>query len=106
MGVMRSNMVSLAERGEKLQDLQDKSSVLQGTSNAFSNQAKRLQWEMQWQRYRFWLGVCLPILWLTSLYALHHYWGISYAAYATGSFVIFALAFLVSRNASKYLYHL
>merc|ERR1711879_991669 len=55
---------ALRERGEKLQDLQGKSEVLQGTSSAFSNQARRLQWEMRWRRYRLWLVVCLPILWV------------------------------------------
>mmetsp|Transcript_3718 Transcript_3718/g.9483 ORF Transcript_3718/g.9483 Transcript_3718/m.9483 type:complete len:148 (-) Transcript_3718:139-582(-) len=52
MDTMRNNMTIMAEREAKLSELNDKSSTLQSTSNAFSRQARVLQWEMRWQQLR------------------------------------------------------
>merc|ERR1712046_88539 len=63
MNSMRDNMAMLQERDASLSQLQDKSSVLQGTSGAFNRQARQLQLEMKWRQYKIALLVAVILIW-------------------------------------------
>mmetsp|Transcript_3066 Transcript_3066/g.7862 ORF Transcript_3066/g.7862 Transcript_3066/m.7862 type:complete len:151 (-) Transcript_3066:129-581(-) len=69
MDVMRHNMNLLADREERLNTLNDKSSTLQVGAAAFNRSSKKVRWQMEWQRYRivFLIGV-LTIWLLLALY--------------------------------------
>ncbi|CAK0872379.1 unnamed protein product [Prorocentrum cordatum] len=48
-------------------------STRQGTSSAFSRQAKRLQWEMRWQQYRAAVLAVLLVVWAIGLAVLREH---------------------------------
>uniref|UniRef100_A0A8B9V1G2 Vesicle associated membrane protein 4 n=1 Tax=Anas zonorhyncha TaxID=75864 RepID=A0A8B9V1G2_9AVES len=47
--VMQENITKVIERGERLDDLQDKSESLSDNATAFSNRAKQLRRQMWWR---------------------------------------------------------
>ncbi|XP_072724444.1 vesicle-associated membrane protein 4 isoform X1 [Ciconia boyciana] len=49
MDVMQENITKVIERGERLDDLQDKSESLSDNATAFSNRAKQLRRQMWWR---------------------------------------------------------
>uniref|UniRef100_A0A7S1F382 V-SNARE coiled-coil homology domain-containing protein n=1 Tax=Noctiluca scintillans TaxID=2966 RepID=A0A7S1F382_NOCSC len=68
MGLMRDNMAMMAERDERLHNVSEKSSSLQGGALAFNRQAKRMRWQMRWQQYRISVLVVLLLVWATTFY--------------------------------------
>lgn len=52
MGVMQSNIEKVVDRGERLEDLQDKSDTLVDTATDFNTRARRLQKKMWWKNMR------------------------------------------------------
>ncbi|XP_062515904.1 vesicle-associated membrane protein 4-like [Corticium candelabrum] len=50
--IMHKNIERVVERGEKLEDLQDKSEDLVDSAAAFRTQARRIQRQMWWKRCR------------------------------------------------------
>eukprot|EP00747_Dinoflagellata_sp_TGD_P165370 gnl/TRDRNA2_/TRDRNA2_186553_c0_seq1.p1 gnl/TRDRNA2_/TRDRNA2_186553_c0~~gnl/TRDRNA2_/TRDRNA2_186553_c0_seq1.p1 ORF type:complete len:145 (-),score=19.69 gnl/TRDRNA2_/TRDRNA2_186553_c0_seq1:111-545(-) len=71
MNAMKDNIVMLAERGETLDSLKDKSAVMHGSASRFRQQAKSLSLEMQWQQRRVLVGVGLLLLWLLVVAAFY-----------------------------------
>lgn len=57
MGVMQNNIEKVIDRGERLEDLQDKSDNLADTATDFNMRAKRLQRKMWWKNMRMKLCV-------------------------------------------------
>ncbi|CAE8632049.1 unnamed protein product [Polarella glacialis] len=97
MGSMRDNMTMMAERDSRLGELEGKSNMLQGTSSAFSRQARRLRWEMKWQQFRLIaLAVCLTV-WVACFYFFRH----QMPAYLAASGAAFTLAYFVQRHVAK-----
>uniref|UniRef100_A0A8C5SGX6 Vesicle associated membrane protein 4 n=1 Tax=Laticauda laticaudata TaxID=8630 RepID=A0A8C5SGX6_LATLA len=47
--VMQENITKVIERGERLDDLQDKSESLSDNATAFSNRSKQLRRQMWWR---------------------------------------------------------
>jgi vesicle-associated membrane protein 4 len=65
VGIMKKNVETVIERGEKLENLQDKSEDLADSAAAFRAQARRIQRQMWWKRCRMRLllaGVLLAII--------------------------------------------
>merc|ERR1712232_179894 len=82
---------------DRLHNLQDKSHVLQGTSGAFSRQAKRLRWEMRFQQYRLFLLVSVLVVWASCFFVFRHH----LKAYASISTVCIVLIYLAQRYLQK-----
>eukprot|EP00931_Biecheleriopsis_adriatica_P002538 TRINITY_DN10348_c0_g1_i1.p1 TRINITY_DN10348_c0_g1~~TRINITY_DN10348_c0_g1_i1.p1 ORF type:complete len:141 (+),score=34.40 TRINITY_DN10348_c0_g1_i1:40-462(+) len=97
MGAMRNSMAMMAERDARLHSLDDKSHALQGTSGAFSRQAKRLRWEMRWQQSRMLVLAVALALWISCAYIFHN----NLLAYFVISAVVFVLIYLVQRCVEK-----
>merc|ERR1719486_972438 len=97
MGIMRNNMVNMAERESSLQNLQGKSDLLQGTSGQFSRQAKRLRWEMRWQQYRLVFLLMAMVAWTALFFLFQHHKPIFLAC----SLGVALLAYLVQRVLAK-----
>lgn len=57
MGVMQNNIEKVVDRGERLEDLQDKSDNLADTATDFNMRARRLQKKMWWKNMRMKLCV-------------------------------------------------
>uniref|UniRef100_A0A3B5AE76 Vesicle associated membrane protein 4 n=1 Tax=Stegastes partitus TaxID=144197 RepID=A0A3B5AE76_9TELE len=63
--VMQENISKVIERGERLDDLQDKSESLSDNASAFSSRAKQLHRRMWWRDMKVgcFMGVCLiPVI--------------------------------------------
>ncbi|XP_041368700.1 vesicle-associated membrane protein 4-like [Gigantopelta aegis] len=60
--VMKSNVGKVLERGEKLEDLQDKSDSLAGNSDMFRSRAKGLHRTMYWKNCRMKLILALIVV--------------------------------------------
>ncbi|CAK0872380.1 unnamed protein product [Prorocentrum cordatum] len=72
-------------------------STRQGTSSAFSRQAKRLQWEMRWQQYRAAVLAVLLVVWAIGLAVLReHAFG-----YLAATSAVFVAACLGQRYVRK-----
>ena len=64
-GVMTENIEKVMQRGEALDDLQDRSEMLRQSSIAFRNNSTRLQKKLCWQKYKLWcilISVLLTIV--------------------------------------------
>mmetsp|Transcript_22979 Transcript_22979/g.42275 ORF Transcript_22979/g.42275 Transcript_22979/m.42275 type:complete len:151 (+) Transcript_22979:87-539(+) len=72
MDVMRHNMNLLAEREERLNNLNDKSSTLQVGAAAFNRSSKKVRWQMEWQRYRMVLLIGVLVIWLIIAIVFYH----------------------------------
>uniref|UniRef100_A0A8C4ZKY5 Vesicle-associated membrane protein 4 n=1 Tax=Gadus morhua TaxID=8049 RepID=A0A8C4ZKY5_GADMO len=57
--VMQENISKVIERGERLEDLQDKSESLSDNASAFSSRAKQLHRRMWWRDMKVGLCVCV-----------------------------------------------
>ena len=57
MGVMQNNIEKVIDRGERLEDLQDKSDNLADTATDFNMRARRLQKKMWWKNMR--MKICV-----------------------------------------------
>mmetsp|Transcript_956 Transcript_956/g.2179 ORF Transcript_956/g.2179 Transcript_956/m.2179 type:complete len:147 (-) Transcript_956:32-472(-) len=97
MGVMRDSMAMLAERDVKLHNLEDKSNSLQGSSTAFTRQAKRLRWEQRWQQYRLVAMVSSLVVWAVTFFFLRHH----APEYLAASTALFSLLFFAQRFLAK-----
>ncbi|KAL3872197.1 hypothetical protein ACJMK2_040139 [Sinanodonta woodiana] len=62
VGVMKSNVEKVLERGDRLEDLQDKSDGLAMNSDIFRNRAKQLQKNMWWKNCRMRIIMVMVIL--------------------------------------------
>lgn len=60
--VMKSNVSKVVERGDRLEDLQDKSDSLASNSDIFRNRAKALQKNMWWKHCRMRIIIALVII--------------------------------------------
>jgi len=60
--VMRQNVNKVIERGEKLEDLQERSEILEATSNQFQQQATRVKKKMWWQNMKMKIILAVVIL--------------------------------------------
>eukprot|EP00746_Dinoflagellata_sp_MGD_P021297 gnl/MRDRNA2_/MRDRNA2_149733_c0_seq1.p1 gnl/MRDRNA2_/MRDRNA2_149733_c0~~gnl/MRDRNA2_/MRDRNA2_149733_c0_seq1.p1 ORF type:complete len:149 (-),score=21.72 gnl/MRDRNA2_/MRDRNA2_149733_c0_seq1:130-576(-) len=74
MAAMRDNMAMLQEREGSLSAIQDKSSVLQGTSGAFNRQAKQLQLEMKWRQYKIAIFSVVIVIWIACFFIFKEHW--------------------------------
>ncbi|XP_039262810.2 vesicle-associated membrane protein 4-like [Styela clava] len=57
VGVMQTNIDKVLDRGERLEDLQDKSENLADTATDFNVRARRLQKRMWWKQMK--MKICL-----------------------------------------------
>ncbi|XP_051954180.1 vesicle-associated membrane protein 4 isoform X4 [Xyrauchen texanus] len=55
--VMQENISKVIERGERLEDLQDKSESLSDNASAFSSRAKQIHRRMWWREKKFFISV-------------------------------------------------
>lgn len=62
VGVMKSNVSKVIERGDRLEDLQDKSDSLASNSDIFRNRAKALHKNMWWKNCRMRIIIAVVIL--------------------------------------------
>jgi len=60
--VMRQNVNKVIERGEKLEDLQERSEILEATSNQFQQQATRVKKKMWWQNFKMKIILAVVII--------------------------------------------
>ncbi|KAM3840287.1 vesicle-associated membrane protein 4 isoform 1-T2 [Vipera latastei] len=60
--VMQENITKVIERGERLDDLQDKSESLSDNATAFSNRSKQLRRQMWWR------GCKVRLIWFPKYY--------------------------------------
>uniref|UniRef100_A0A4W3JS75 Vesicle-associated membrane protein 4 n=1 Tax=Callorhinchus milii TaxID=7868 RepID=A0A4W3JS75_CALMI len=60
--VMQENITRVIERGERLDELQDKSESLSDNATAFSNRAKQLRRQMWWRECKMKAIVALVVL--------------------------------------------
>ena len=54
-GVMKQNINKVVERGEKLEDLQERAEYLDQNSHVFQHTATRLKRKLWWQNVKLWL---------------------------------------------------
>lgn len=59
VGVMQNNIEKVLDRGERLEDLQDKSENLADTATDFNVRARRLQKRMWWKQMK--MKICIGI---------------------------------------------
>ncbi|KAK4149292.1 putative synaptobrevin [Chaetomidium leptoderma] len=64
MGKMRENVTNLAQRGDDLGSLQDKTEDLAGSAQKFNRGANKVRQRMRWQemKMRIWIGVGIVVL--------------------------------------------
>lgn len=62
VGVMQTNIDKVLDRGERLEDLQDKSDNLADTASDFNMRARRLQKKMWWRQMKMKICIGLGIL--------------------------------------------
>ncbi|XP_072854351.1 vesicle-associated membrane protein 4 [Pogona vitticeps] len=60
--VMQENITKVIERGERLDDLQDKSESLSDNATAFSNRSKQLRRQMWWRGCKMKIIVALVVV--------------------------------------------
>uniref|UniRef100_A0A3P9KH98 V-SNARE coiled-coil homology domain-containing protein n=1 Tax=Oryzias latipes TaxID=8090 RepID=A0A3P9KH98_ORYLA len=71
--VMQENISKVIERGERLDDLQDKSESLSDNASAFSSRAKQLHRRMWWRDMKMKIIVALVVIALL-LVIISEYW--------------------------------
>ncbi|RVE73936.1 hypothetical protein OJAV_G00036220 [Oryzias javanicus] len=62
IGVMQENISKVIERGERLDDLQDKSESLSDNASAFSSRAKQLHRRMWWRDMKMKIIIALVVI--------------------------------------------
>ncbi|XP_051930247.1 vesicle-associated membrane protein 4 isoform X3 [Hippocampus zosterae] len=60
--VMQENISKVIERGERLDDLQDKSESLSDNASAFSSRAKQLHRRMMWRNMKMKMIIALVVI--------------------------------------------
>uniref|UniRef100_A0A3P8UVW5 Vesicle-associated membrane protein 4 n=1 Tax=Cynoglossus semilaevis TaxID=244447 RepID=A0A3P8UVW5_CYNSE len=68
--VMQENISKVIERGERLDDLQDKSESLSDNASAFSSRAKQLHRRMWWRDMKVCIFVCNSCFYTSSILQL------------------------------------
>eukprot|EP00928_Gymnodinium_smaydae_P080708 TRINITY_DN64357_c0_g1_i1.p1 TRINITY_DN64357_c0_g1~~TRINITY_DN64357_c0_g1_i1.p1 ORF type:complete len:160 (-),score=19.96 TRINITY_DN64357_c0_g1_i1:70-495(-) len=91
MAAMRGNIEMMSSRDERLHGLENKSNTLQGTANAFTRQAKRLQWEMKWRKIRLAAAVVLLLIWAICFFIFRK----SLLPFLITSGIVFAIIFFL-----------
>ncbi|XP_076824486.1 uncharacterized protein LOC143470317 [Clavelina lepadiformis] len=69
-GIMRANVEKVLERGDKLDDLVDKTEDLQASANTFQVNAKRIQRKMFWQNKKMLIIIVVIVLIILTLIIL------------------------------------
>ncbi|KAL8567059.1 hypothetical protein ACOMHN_047955 [Nucella lapillus] len=62
MGIMKDNVNRVAERGDRLEDLQDKSDSLASNADMFRSRSKSLHHNMWWKNCRMRILIAIVIL--------------------------------------------
>eukprot|EP00929_Paragymnodinium_shiwhaense_P052071 TRINITY_DN26110_c0_g1_i1.p3 TRINITY_DN26110_c0_g1~~TRINITY_DN26110_c0_g1_i1.p3 ORF type:complete len:150 (-),score=48.77 TRINITY_DN26110_c0_g1_i1:314-763(-) len=98
MSTMKDNMNAMIQRDAQLDHLQSRTNDLQGASNAFGKEAKRLREHQNWQRYRIYIVVAMLLSWVVVgiFFQKHMVQWVLCSLLITGS-IFMMRAFLVSR---------